>query len=141
MASKSDLPVVKQNYRLQPEDFCSYHKLTPLHKFSAVTNKESNINLEVYEKLATMAAYPNLNRLVHLLLMKPTNSWMAQNMKYVKKRFIQFIIFLNFQLYSLIQRCLPQDRVALLQAGIGFASLALLGLFILRFLRSNSSSS
>ncbi|KAI2804670.1 Mitochondrial Rho GTPase 2 [Blomia tropicalis] len=122
VASKSDLPVVKQNYRLQPEDFCSYHKLTPLHKFSAVTNKESNINLEVYEKLATMAAYPNLNRLVHLLLMKPTNSWMAQNM-------------------NLIQRCLPQDRVALLQAGIGFASLALLGLFILRFLRSNSSSS
>lgn len=82
MASKGDLQAVKQNYRLQPEEFCSYYKLTPLHKFSAPSDKDkSTVNMEVYEKLATMAAYPNLNRLVHLLLMKPTSSWMAQNMK------------------------------------------------------------
>lgn len=75
------MPAVKQGYRLQPEEFCSYHKLTPLHKFSALSDKESKANMEVFEKLATMAAYPNLNRLVHLLLMKPSSSWMAQNMK------------------------------------------------------------
>ena len=77
------MPAVKQSYRLQPDDFCSYYKLTPLHKFSALSDKESTVNMEVYEKLATMAAYPNLNRLVHILLMKPSSSWMAQNMKYV----------------------------------------------------------
>ena len=45
----------------------------------------------------------------------------------------------DFPCSSLLQRCLPQDRVAFLQAGIGFASLALLGLFILRFLRTSPS--
>lgn len=83
MASKKDLPEVKQNYGLQPVEFCSAYKLTPLHKFSAsVDGGETSAKVnEVYEKLGTMAAYPNLNRLVHLLLMKPSNSWMAQNMR------------------------------------------------------------
>lgn len=83
VASKSDMPAVKQNYQLQPEEFCAHFKLTPLHKYSSLSDKESSVNMEVYEKLATMAAYPNLNRLVHLLLMKPSNSWLAQNMKLV----------------------------------------------------------
>nr|XP_027204426.1 mitochondrial Rho GTPase 1-A-like [Dermatophagoides pteronyssinus] len=92
VASKKDLTQVKQNYPLQPDEFCLTNKLTPLHKFSAINeiNDSSgsgssmiaaNGALEVYEKLVTMAAYPNLNKLVHLLLVKPTNSWLARNMK------------------------------------------------------------
>lgn len=73
---------VKQNYSIQPDEFCLENKLTPLHKFSALNEKnETKISLDVYEKLATMAAFPDLNKLVHLLLMKPNNSWMTQNMK------------------------------------------------------------
>lgn len=80
MAAKSDLQSVRQAYELQPDEFCAHYKLTPVHKFSAHSDKEA-LNMEVFEKLGTMAAYPNLNRLVHLLMMKPNNSWMAQNMK------------------------------------------------------------
>lgn len=124
VASKRDLNDVKQNYQIQPDEFCLTNKLTPLHKFSAVQENESttsNNNLEVYEKLVTMAAYPNLNKLVHLLLMKPTNSWMTANM-------------------NLIQRCLPGDRT-MMQLGIGFATIALISVFLMRYLRSNSNHS
>ncbi|KAH9502039.1 Mitochondrial Rho GTPase 2 [Dermatophagoides farinae] len=126
VASKKDLAQVKQNYPQQPEEFCLTNKLTPLHKFSAVNEidtSESSMatahgTLAVYEKLVTMAAYPNLNKLVHLLLVKPANSWIARNM-------------------GIIHRCLPQDRAMLQVAGIGFATLALIGVFIVRYLRSN----
>lgn len=137
VASKTDLTAVKQDYHMQPDEFCTFYKLTPLHKFSHSDNENSINTSEVYEKLGTMATYPNLNRLVHLLLMKPSNSWMSQNIKYIVA---YLLLFFNTFIYSILQRCFP-DRIAVLQAGIGFASLAILGLFILRFLRSNTSNS
>ncbi|OTF74822.1 hypothetical protein BLA29_006373, partial [Euroglyphus maynei] len=130
VASKKDLTQVKQNYPLQPDEFCLTNKLTPLHKFSAVneindssgssSTAANNEALEVYEKLVTMAAYPNLNKLVHLLLVKPANSWLARNM-------------------SIIHRCLPKDRAMLQVAGIGIATLALIGVFLVRYLRSTGT--
>lgn len=51
---KSDLPEVEQDYEMQPEAFCSRHKLPPPQTFSAI----GRVQKEVYVKLATMAAFP-----------------------------------------------------------------------------------
>lgn len=78
VAAKSDEPSVKQHYSLQPEEFCAKYKLPPITNFSV--NREELLK-EVYVKLATMAAYPNLRRLVHVLLMRPTQSWVSQHLE------------------------------------------------------------
>ncbi|KAK6625968.1 hypothetical protein RUM43_006267 [Polyplax serrata] len=59
VASKADLPKVKQDYMMQPEDFCTRHKLPPPQPFSAL----HRVHKEVYVKLATMAAFPQLQQL------------------------------------------------------------------------------
>jgi Ras family protein T1 len=78
VAAKSDEPPVRQQYTLQPDEFCVKYKLPPPHYFSV--NKEEVLK-EVYVKLGTMAAYPNLRRLVHVLLMRPTQSWVSQHFR------------------------------------------------------------
>lgn len=82
VASKSDSPPVKQNYPMQPEEFCALHKLAPPHPF---TLREALLpeKREVYSKVATMAAYPNLKRLVHVLCMRPTPTWFSSHFGYV----------------------------------------------------------
>lgn len=78
MSSKTDEPSVKQHYAIQPDEFCAQHKLPPITPFSV--NREE-LAKEVYVKLTTMAAYPNLRRLVHVLLMRPTQSWVSQHLE------------------------------------------------------------
>lgn len=51
--TKGDLPVVRQEYLLQPTDFCQKYKLLPPQIFSLKHNKK-----DLYVKLATMAAFP-----------------------------------------------------------------------------------
>jgi len=54
VGNKSDCGEVMQDYILQPNTFCSKHKLPPPHPFSCL----EKVSREIYVKLATMAAFP-----------------------------------------------------------------------------------
>lgn len=121
LGSKCDLFQVRQAYVLQPDDFCAKYKLPKPHFFSASASNASqssnnNVSQEVFIKLGTMAAYPNLRRLVHVLLMRPSTNWVTGNL-------------------GLLQRVMPEGTT-LVRAGLGLATLALAGLFAIRLLRS-----
>lgn len=51
--TKGDLDEVRQDYLLQPQEFCNKYKLLPPQIFSLKQNKK-----DLYIKLATMAAFP-----------------------------------------------------------------------------------
>ncbi|XP_013113846.1 mitochondrial Rho GTPase isoform X2 [Stomoxys calcitrans] len=53
VGTKSDLVERRQDYLLQPDEFCQKYKLLPPHLFSLKHNKK-----DIYVKLATMAAFP-----------------------------------------------------------------------------------
>lgn len=53
VGTKGDLVDVRQEYLLQPQDFCQKYKLLPPQIFSLKHNKK-----DLYVKLATMAAFP-----------------------------------------------------------------------------------
>ncbi|XP_030369244.1 mitochondrial Rho GTPase isoform X2 [Scaptodrosophila lebanonensis] len=53
VGTKCDLDERRQDYLMQPSEFCEKYKLLPPHLFSLKTNKK-----ELYTKLATMAAFP-----------------------------------------------------------------------------------
>lgn len=76
VAAKSDEQQVQQQFSLQPDEFCTKYNLPKVHPFTA-----TGIKQEVYIKLCTMAAYPNLGRLVHVLLMRPSSSWVTTHFK------------------------------------------------------------
>ncbi|XP_014088579.1 mitochondrial Rho GTPase isoform X3 [Bactrocera oleae] len=71
VGTKGDLDERRQDYLLQPSEFCSKYKLLPPHLFSLKSNKK-----EVYTKLATMAAFPHL-RQFGLMTEDPTLWWKA----------------------------------------------------------------
>ncbi|KAM7290011.1 hypothetical protein ISCGN_030139 [Ixodes scapularis] len=54
VASKSDRPAVRQDYPIQPAEFCRRHGLPPPQRFTCAVPPSR----DVYVKLATMAAYP-----------------------------------------------------------------------------------
>lgn len=61
VASKSDLTPVRQDYLLQPDEFCSRHKLAPPHSFSGApppVGSPQHPDRDVFVKLATMAVFP-----------------------------------------------------------------------------------
>jgi len=68
VATKSDLAEVRQEYILQPPQFCSKYKLPPPQSFSC----QGKMKKDVYVKLATMAAYPHLK---HLQLSSDNLTW------------------------------------------------------------------
>lgn len=51
--TKCDLPEVRQEYLLQPNEFCKRYKILPPQLFSL-----SHCKKDLYVKLATMAAFP-----------------------------------------------------------------------------------
>ncbi|XP_015037382.1 mitochondrial Rho GTPase isoform X2 [Drosophila pseudoobscura] len=53
VGTKCDMDERRQDYLMQPAEFCAKYKLLPPHLFSLRTNKK-----ELYTKLATMAAFP-----------------------------------------------------------------------------------
>lgn len=53
VGTKSDLDEVRQDYLLQPNEFCQKYKLLPPQLFSMKSEKK-----DLYTKLATMAAFP-----------------------------------------------------------------------------------
>jgi Ras family protein T1 len=59
VANKSDLEETRQDYLLQPAAFCSHHKLSPPHPFTA----SGTIRRDLYVKLSTMAAFPWVPRI------------------------------------------------------------------------------
>ncbi|XP_020292184.1 mitochondrial Rho GTPase isoform X2 [Pseudomyrmex gracilis] len=73
IANKSDLSEVKQGYLLQPTAFCSKYKLMPPQPYSI----SRTVRREIFVKLATMAAFPHLRRMVHMLLvdLSPSQWW------------------------------------------------------------------
>ncbi|XP_067632150.1 mitochondrial Rho GTPase isoform X6 [Eurosta solidaginis] len=71
VGTKVDLDERRQDYLLQPSEFCTKYKLLPPHLFSLKSNKK-----EVYTKLATMAAFPHL-RQFGLITEDPTIWWKA----------------------------------------------------------------
>lgn len=77
VAAKSDESPVKQQYSIQPDEFCIKYKLPKIHPYTATDLKK-----DVYIKLCTMAAYPNLKKLVHVLLMRPNSSWVSNHLRY-----------------------------------------------------------
>uniref|UniRef100_A0A1A9WQN9 Mitochondrial Rho GTPase n=1 Tax=Glossina brevipalpis TaxID=37001 RepID=A0A1A9WQN9_9MUSC len=71
VGTKADLDDRRQDYLLQPAEFCQKYKLLPPHFFSLKANKK-----ELYVKLATMAAFPHL-RQFGLMSDDPTIWWKA----------------------------------------------------------------
>ncbi|XP_022247922.1 mitochondrial Rho GTPase 1-like isoform X2 [Limulus polyphemus] len=106
VAAKSDQEPIRQEYLLQPSQFCSKHKLPPPQHFSA----KNGIKKEVFVKLATMSAYP---------LFKA-----AWKLFYHHTRQISQVSF-------------SSDSTVWLKAGLGMAALALVGVFIVKVLKSN----
>ncbi|XP_049823573.1 mitochondrial Rho GTPase isoform X1 [Aethina tumida] len=67
VACKDDLEEVRQEYLLQPSSFCQKYKILPPQRFSV----NSHHKKDIFIKLATMASFPPLRRMVHMLLLRP----------------------------------------------------------------------
>lgn len=69
---------MRQHYVLQPDEFCAkYHLARPI----SFTVNDLQVKREVFNKLGMMAVYPNLRRLVHALLARPTPNWVTQQFR------------------------------------------------------------
>ncbi|XP_034949325.1 mitochondrial Rho GTPase isoform X1 [Chelonus insularis] len=112
VANKSDLSEVKQDYLLQPPSFCNKYKLMPPQPYSVTRT----VRPEIFVKLATMAAFPHLRRMVHVLLdnSSPTRWWSS-----FKRHMKQF---------GLIQG----DSVVWWKAGLGIAAATVAGFMMMR---------
>jgi len=118
VANKSDrLPGnVRQEYLLQPEAFCAKHRLPPPQPFSTLRSK---VKRDIYVKLATMAAFPNLRRLVHAMILKqPPREWIGT--------------FRHFRQLGL----LASDAGSYFKYSLGLALAAFGGIFLIRMLRT-----
>lgn len=113
VAAKTEYQAVRQDYELTPAQFCSKFKLPPPQNFTAI----DKVNREVYIKLATMAAYPNLKRLVHMLLVRQNPLWLEEKLSHVKSVVLKeentylrvaigvaVVTGVSFLLYRLIRR-------------------------------------
>lgn len=92
VGAKADRGAVRQEYPMQPAEFCSRHRLPPPQRFSC--GQRPRVPRDVYVKLATMAAYPRLLDV-------------------------------------------PADPAAWLKAGLGVAATAVVGILLVRMLRSD----
>ncbi|XP_046681106.1 mitochondrial Rho GTPase isoform X2 [Homalodisca vitripennis] len=57
VCTKADRPQVRQDFTIQPADFCEMHKLSPPHAFTASRDSSA----ELFVKLATMSAFPRFH--------------------------------------------------------------------------------
>ncbi|KAK7791917.1 hypothetical protein R5R35_005431 [Gryllus longicercus] len=117
VSNKSDLEEVRQDYLLQPTTFCSRHKLPPPQAFSAAEKPKRDI----FVKLATMAAFPNLRRLVHVLLLRPSpGEWVSRCVRHLK----QLGLF-------------PTDTTTWWKAGLGIAAATVVGFLVVKVLKAD----
>lgn len=117
LGMKADGPVVIQEYVMQPEDFCAKYKLAKPQNFT-VASEDGSVCSDVYVKLATMAAYPTLRRLVHVLALKPTSTWVTSRL-------------------DALQRIMPESTTVV-RASISLATIAIASFFLIRFIRSGN---
>lgn len=116
VGNKCDMTPVRQDYILQPEAFCAKHRLPPPQLLTS-TNL---IKRDVYVKLATMAAFPNLRRLVHAMILKrPPREWIGA--------------FRHLRQLGLV----ASDASSLIKISLSLAMAALGGFFIVRFIRAH----
>ncbi|KAL0272252.1 UNVERIFIED_CONTAM: hypothetical protein PYX00_005304 [Menopon gallinae] len=109
VGSKADLPEVRQDYTMQPEVFCSRHKLPPPQPFTAI----GRVQKEVYVKLATMAAFPSFQA-----------AW---------------VMFCRKQTRHLQQLGFPSlDSQLLWKAGVGLVAVTAVGYFIIKMIKSET---
>ncbi|KAH3872449.1 mitochondrial Rho GTPase 1-like isoform X1 [Dreissena polymorpha] len=80
VACKVEHQEVRQDYSMTPKAFCEKFKLPPPQRFTCI----DRVNKDVYVKLATMAAYPNLKRLVHMLLVHQNPDWIEEQLSHLK---------------------------------------------------------
>ncbi|XP_018319095.1 mitochondrial Rho GTPase isoform X2 [Agrilus planipennis] len=114
---KSDLEEVKQEYILQPTTFCQKYKIIPPQSFKA----KSQVQKDVYVKLATMAAFPPLRRMVHMLLLRPEPSeWFSQFCR-------------NFRQFGVNS----SDTAIWWKAGLGIAVATAFGLLFVKILHAS----
>ncbi|XP_050393098.2 mitochondrial Rho GTPase 1 isoform X1 [Patella vulgata] len=83
VACKAEHPEIRQDYEMTPAQFCNHYKLPPPQLFTCI----DKVNNDVYVKLATMAAYPNLKRLVHMLLVHQRPLWLEDQLRHLRNIF------------------------------------------------------
>lgn len=116
VACKVEHPEVRQDYDLLPSQFCSKFKLPPPQRFTCI----DKVNKDVYVKLATMAAYPNLKRLVHMLLVHQHPVWLEERLSYLRDAVLA-------------------DNKKLLKIGVGVIGIAGVGFIIYKLVKSTKS--
>ncbi|XP_071057642.1 mitochondrial Rho GTPase isoform X2 [Onthophagus taurus] len=116
VASKSDLKEERQDYLLQPTTFCQKYRIIPPQTFSI----KGHFRKDVYVKLATMAAFPPLRRMVNMLLLRPQPSeWFNQ-------------FYRNLREFGL----LPSDSTTWWKAGLGLAAATAFGFLVVKVLHT-----
>ncbi|KAK9695169.1 Ras family [Popillia japonica] len=117
VAGKSDLEEVKQEYLLQPSTFCQKYRILPPQPFSV----KGHFRKDVFVKLATMAAFPPLRRMVNMLLLRPQPSeWFNQ-------------FYRNLREFGL----LPTDTTTWWKAGLGLAAATAFGFLVVKVLHTS----
>lgn len=113
VACKVEQQEVRQDYEMSPAAFCTKFKLPPPQRFTCI----DKVNRDIYIKLATMAAYPNLKRLVHMLLVHQNPVWLEDQLRYIR------------------DLTLRNDQ-RLLKVGLGVMTFAGLGYIVYRLVKS-----
>lgn len=117
VACKDDLEEVRQEYLLQPSSFCQKYKILPPQRFSV----KSFSKKDLFVKLATMAAFPPLRRMVHMLLLRPQPSeWLYEFCR-------------NFREFGVI----TNDPTVWWKAGLSLAAVTALGLLVAKVLHTS----
>lgn len=113
VACKAEHPEVRQSYDFTPTQFCQRYRLPPPQHFTCM----DTLNWDVYVKLATMAAYPNLKRLVHMLLVHQRPLWLEERIRHLRS------------LYT-------DENKIYIHIGLGTAAFAALSFVIYKIIRS-----
>ncbi|KAH8414422.1 hypothetical protein KR215_006095 [Drosophila sulfurigaster] len=108
VGTKCDLDERRQDYLMQPSEFCEKYKLLPPHLFSLKSNKK-----ELYTKLATMAAFPRFQA-----------AWIL----FYKHRLVQLWESAYLRQFGLM----TDDHTVWLKAGLGVAAATVLGFIVLK---------
>ncbi|XP_026480330.1 LOW QUALITY PROTEIN: mitochondrial Rho GTPase-like [Ctenocephalides felis] len=115
VATKSDLEDIRQDYVLQPDQFCEKYKLLPPQRFASGSKNIMGDSIrDVYVKLATMAAFPRFQA-----------AW------------ILFYKHSHLKYFGLS----PDEPLLWWKAGLGLAAASVLGYFVMKIFSSNNTSS
>lgn len=124
VANKIDLGTVRQDYFIQPETFCKENNLPAPIEFSSIKPKK-----DVFVKLATMAAFP----LVYI------NFNLISSLSRVIKKYF-FVIRHSLGLIAGYEMISLWRSGVSVKAGVSVTMIALLALFLAKFLKTEKSS-